>query len=117
MCKSKEPNIAKIVYDAYPHSDLLGIDPDLDCRDLPTLLAKVTTEEIGDGLFNFLVVEIVEGGESTLSGAVRVLVRAREDVDAVLRALHTARRLELRKRTCPACGRICDLSPEEPDHE
>lgn len=83
-------NIARIVYDAYPHSDLLPIDPDRDCRDLQSLLARVTGENIGDGLFTFMVVEIVEGGESTLAGAIRVLEQARVDVEAVLRALRDA---------------------------
>ena len=83
----KEVNIARIIYDAYPHADLLPIDPDQDCRNLQDLLARVTGENIGDGLFKFMVVEIVEGGESTLDGAIRVLERARTDVEAVLQAL------------------------------
>ena len=86
----KKINIAQILYAAYPSADLLPIDPDRDCRDLPTLLAKVTGENIGDGLFTFMVIEIVEGGESTVSGAVRVIARAQEDVEAVLKALQTA---------------------------
>ena len=86
----KEINIARIIYDAYPHADLLPIDPDQNCRNLQTLLSKVTGENIGDGLFKFMVIEIIEGGESTLDGAVRVLERAREDVEAVLQALRTA---------------------------
>ena len=86
----KEINNARIIYDAYPHADLLPIDPDQDCRNLQTLLSKVTGEKIGDGLFKFMVIEIVEGGESTLDGAIRVMKRAREDVEAVLRALRTA---------------------------
>ena len=48
---------------------------------------RVTGENIGDGLFKFMVVEIVEGGEGTLSGAIRVLEQARADVEAVLQAL------------------------------
>jgi len=88
MPKTKEQiNIARIVYDAYPHSDLLPIDPKQDCRTLQSLFAKVTGENIGDGLFTFMVVEIVEGGESTLAGAIRVLDRAKVDVEAVLQAL------------------------------
>jgi len=83
----KEINIARIIYDAYPHADLLPIDPEHDCRNLQTLLSKVNSENIGDGLFRFIVVEIVEGGESTLDGAIRVMERAREDVEAVLQAL------------------------------
>ena len=88
MAKTKEQtNIARIIYDAYPHADLLPIDPEQDCRTLQTLLTRVTGENIGDSLFKFMVVEIVEGGESTLAGAIRVLDRAREDVEAVLQAL------------------------------
>ena len=88
MTKTEEEiNIARIIYDAYPHSDLLPIDPDQDCRTLRSLLDRVTGENIGDGLFKFMVVEIVEGGEDTLTGAIRVLEQARADVDAVLQAL------------------------------
>jgi len=86
----KEINIARLIYDAYPHSDLLTIEPDKDCCDLRTLLEKVTSENIGDSLFRFIVVEIVEGGESTLKGAIRVMERAAEDVKAVLQALKEA---------------------------
>ena len=88
MTKTKEKiNVARIIYDAYPHADLLPIDPGQDCCNLQTLLSKVTSENIGDGLFKFMVVEIVEGGESNLAGAIQVLERAREDVEAVLQAL------------------------------
>ena len=80
-------NIARVIYDAYPHADLLSIDPERDCRDLQTLLAKVTSENIGDSLFKFTVIEIVEGGESTLDGAIRVMERSKEDVESVLQAL------------------------------
>lgn len=91
MTKTKKQiNIARIIYDAYPHSDLLPIDPGQDCRDLQTLFAKVTSENIGDSLFRFIVVEIVEGGEGTVEGAIRVMERAREDVETVLQALQTA---------------------------
>jgi hypothetical protein len=88
MTKTREEiNIARILYDAYPHSDLLPIDPEQDCHTLQTLLARVTGENIGDSLFRFMVVEIVEGGDSTLSGAIRVLEQAKADVEAVLQAL------------------------------
>ena len=91
MPKTKEQiNIARLVYDAYPHSDLLPVDPEQDCRSLESLLAKVTRDNIGDGLFRFIIVEIVEGGESTLDGAIRVLEQARADVEAVLGALQNA---------------------------
>ena len=56
MTETKEEiNIARIVYEAYPHSDLLPIDPEQDCRTLRSLLARVTGENIGDGLFTFVV--------------------------------------------------------------
>ena len=91
MPQSKEQiNIARIVYDAYPHSDLLPIDAERDCGSLQDLVAKVTGENIGDGLFAFMVVEIVEGGEGTIDGAIRVLEQARADVEAVLQALRDA---------------------------
>ena len=84
---NEEINLARLVYDAYPHSDLLPIDPEQDCSSLQSLLAKVTTENIGDSLFQFLIVEMVEGGESTLAGAIKVLEQAREDVDTVITQL------------------------------
>jgi len=91
MAKTKEQtNIARIIYGAYPHVDLLPIDPEQDCRTLQTLLARVTGQDIGDSLFTFIVVEIVEGGESTLAGAIRVLDRAKVDMEAVLQALRDA---------------------------
>ncbi len=83
-------NIARIVYDAHPHADLLPIDPEQDCRTLQILLARVTGENIGDSLFRFMVVEIIEGGGSTLDGAIQVLERAKADVEAVLQALRDA---------------------------
>jgi len=91
MTKNKrEINIARVIYDAYPSADLLPVDPDQDCRSLQALLSKVTSENIGDNLFKFMVVEIVEGGESTLDGAIRVLERTRIDAETVLQALQAA---------------------------
>jgi len=91
MHKTKEEiNIARIVYDAYPHVDLLPIDPEQDCRTLQTLLARVTGENIGDSLFKFMVVEIIEGGDSTLDGAIQVLKQAKADIEAVLQSLREA---------------------------
>lgn len=89
--QKEQSNIARMVYDAYPHADLLPIEPERDCRSLQSLLARVTHENIGDGLFTFMVVEMVESGESTLDGAIHVLEQARADVDAVLKALRDAK--------------------------
>ena len=91
MPKNNLLNLGRLFYEAYPDSDLLPIDPQRDCRSLDDLLERVTTQDIGDTLFKFLVTEIVEGGEGTLEGAIRVLKRARQDADAVLRALFRAR--------------------------
>jgi hypothetical protein len=38
---------------------------------------------------------MVEGGESTLAGAIRVLERAKADVDAVLQALRNTKHLNV----------------------
>ena len=92
---NEEINLARIVYDAYPHSDLLPIDPEQDCCSLESLKAKVSTENIGDSLFQFLIIEMVEGGESNLEGAIRVLERAEADVDAVLQALRNTKSLDV----------------------
>ena len=83
-------NIARLIYDAYPHADLLPIDPEQGCCSLQSLLAKVTAEDIGDSLFKFMVVEVVEGGDSNLDGAIRVMEQAKADVEAVLQALLNA---------------------------
>ena len=91
MIKTQRPNLARTVYDAYPHSDLLPLDPDVDCRDLRTLMDRLRGGGVGDGLFQFLVAEIVEGGEGTPEGAIRVVRRARDDVEAVLAGLLRAR--------------------------
>jgi hypothetical protein len=97
MIKIQRPNLARIVYDAYPHSDLLPIDPEADCRDLRTLMHRVWDDDVGDSLFRFLVIEVVEGGESTLGGAIRVVRRARDDVEVVLQALIQARNTPMKK--------------------
>ena len=91
MPKTNGSNIARIVYDSYPHSDVLPIDPNTDCRDLRTLMHRGRSDDIGDSLFRFLLVEIVEGGEGTLDGAIRVVRRAKDDVQAVLQGLIRAR--------------------------
>jgi len=92
MAKHNYPvkNLARLIYGAYPHADLLPIDLDRDCRDLAALLERVTTYPIGDDLFRFMVVEIVEGGKGTLDGAIRVMECAKQDVTAVLQALRRA---------------------------
>ena len=101
MIKTQRPNLARVVYEAYPHSDLLPLDPDADCHDLRTLMHRVWGDGTGDGLFRFLVIEMVEGGEGTLSGAIRVVRRARDDVEAVLQALILARNAPIENEGAP----------------
>ena len=110
MTNKNQINIAHIIYDAYPHSDLLPIDPEKDCRSLQSLLTKVTTENIGDGLFRFLVIEIIEGGQSSLDGAIRVVERAKADVDAVLQALRIVKYQYTRTWECFDCGLVVECS-------
>jgi hypothetical protein len=87
MSPSRTPNLAKILYRSYPESDLLPLDPKQDCRNLQALHRKAMANDLGDTLFQFLVLEIVEGGGRTLAGAIRVVSRARDDVEAVLAGL------------------------------
>ena len=74
-----------------------AIAPETDRHDLRTLMQRVWGDGIGDGLFRFLVIEMVEGGEGTLSGAIRVVRRARDDVEAVLQALILARNTPMKR--------------------
>ena len=83
-------NLALLIYDVYPHSDLLPVEPETDCKSMETLLAKVTYGDIWDDLFKFIVTEIVEGGEGTLEGAIQVIERGKEDMESVLQALYAA---------------------------
>lgn len=82
-------HLARLIYDAYPDADLLPLDPVRDCLSLAVLAAKVRRSHIGDGLFTFLVIEIQEGGQGTLDGAIRVTERAKADIESVLQALCT----------------------------
>ena len=79
-------NLAQILYDAYPHSDLLPIDPQSDLQDLKTFHRKVTSTNIGDGLFAFLVIELGEG-DGNLDEVIRLLRQAHHDIDVVLQAV------------------------------
>lgn len=113
MAISRKMNLARLLYQAYPHCDLLPIDPKIDCRDLNTLFRKVTTGEIGDSLFRFLVVEIREGGEGTRKGAMRVLLQARRDIEAVLQAFGHRPKEYARQWRCPQCSYQVNCSYEQ----
>jgi hypothetical protein len=80
------PNIARLIFDKYPHSDLLPIDPEFDCPDLATLRKRAKV--CGDPLFLFLVNEIMEGTEGVeekdLFNRVHdILRRAANDIEKV----------------------------------
>jgi len=80
-------HLARLIYEAYPDADLLPLDPVRDCLSLAVLAAKVQRSHIGDGLFTLLVIEIQEGGEGTLDGAIRVMQQIKKDVESVLQVL------------------------------
>lgn len=65
--------LARVIYEAYPESELLAIDPE-DLKDLDTLYAA--SEDIGDSLFRMVVGEAREGA-------------CDEDADRVVRLLNT----------------------------
>ena len=59
-------NLAQVIYDSFPNSEDLDIEPD-DLQDLKTLYHKVVSKPsrlVGDGLFCFLVIEAYEGGSN-----------------------------------------------------
>ena len=104
-------NLAQILYNAYPHSDLLPIDPQSDLENLATLRKKVASTNIGDGLFTFLVIELDEGG-GTIDEVIRLLRQARNDVDAVLQVMLVEKR-SLRLWQCPKCHQNAEVSYED----
>ena len=104
-------NLAQILYDAYPHSDLLPIDSQNDLKDLKTLHRKVTSTNIGDGLFAFLVIELDEG-DGHLDDAIRLLRRAHDDVEAVLQAVIVEKQSH-RLWHCQRCRETIEVSYDD----
>lgn len=104
-------NLAQILYDAYPHSDLLPIDPSVDLTDIKTLTQKVASTNIGDGLFAFVVIELDESG-GHLDEAIRLLQRASHDVDAVLQAVMTEKQSH-RLWQCSQCHQSFEVSYDD----
>ena len=60
MFATQEPNWARIIYDAYPGSDLLLLNPEQDLASLEQLYRLCLDEQLGDTLFRFIVIEIHE---------------------------------------------------------
>ena len=82
------PGLAKLIYDAYPGADLLGIDPPTSS----TTMADFCRDDVypradncGDGLFSFLVSELGETGLS-LDDCVNRLHTIASDIAAITRA-------------------------------
>ena len=84
-----EQNLARLIFDAWPDNDLLanGIT-DADLESLEALYSRVRQPDYdGDALFRFVVVEAWEGGEGNPDMILRVLERARNEIESVLDAL------------------------------
>lgn len=81
-------NLAKVIYNAYPDSDLLPIDSTKHLKSLDVLRDHVNTYDIGDNLFKFIVNEIHETLDH--DGMVSVLAalhRASNDLSLVIEAV------------------------------
>lgn len=85
----KDAELAKIIYEAYPGSDLLPLDPDKDCRSMRALYDAVNVKNFGDGLFKFVVTELYEtslgedGCGIDIKETKRVLEVALKDIESV----------------------------------
>ena len=104
-------NLAQILYDAYPHSDLLPIDPQSDLKDIKTLHRKVASTNIGDGLFAFLAIELDEGSGNA-DEAIRLLQQASHDVEEVLQAVITEKQSH-RLWQCRRCRQSSEVSYDD----
>ena len=54
-------NLARILYESFPHADLMNLDPSTDLNELATL--NEAAKDCGDPLFRFIVNEATEGAE------------------------------------------------------
>lgn len=91
MFETQEPNWARLIYDAYPGSDLLPLNPEQDLASLEHLYQLCLDDQFGDTLFRFIVIEIYEAamahGELDLELAVGVMETAKEQIQAISDAL------------------------------
>jgi hypothetical protein len=83
-------NIAKTIYESYPDSDLLEIDPETDLEDLDTLYAKIGPG-FGDALFEHIVSEAKEGAEGDVDLTIHLLERSVRDLQSVIAGLENQR--------------------------
>jgi hypothetical protein len=88
--------IAKIIYESYPESDLLPLDPETDLVSLERLYGVCRQPDFGDSLLRFVVAEAVEGSAVRIADCEEfydttllreLLDRGRQDLDRVQDAL------------------------------
>jgi hypothetical protein len=85
---TNNPLTPKEIYDSYPASDLLAIDPPEigeTFQDYINRQGKKQIRECGDTLFAFLIFELVDAGNR--EEAVHMLDRALDDILRVRRAI------------------------------
>jgi hypothetical protein len=85
MCEPQQQILARWVYDGYPHSDLLPLEPPPEGETLAAWYDRCEAEIEGchDGMFSFLVRELIEGGEGLVEEAGRLLDTVVNDVENV----------------------------------
>ena len=80
--------VPKAIYDSYPGSDLLAVDPpnnDETFHDYINRVGKQSIRECGDTLFAFIIFELADADD--LESAVHMLDRALDDILTVRRAI------------------------------
>ena len=99
-------DVPRLIYDTYPDSDMLDVDPDEDLMSAASAYAYATAGRPQDGLFRFLLIEVIEGVEgiddlSQFHTAVQnLLQRASFDVMAVMRGFTRRRKEDERDGHC-----------------
>lgn len=92
--------LAKAIYDGYPSSDLLPIYPPTERTDLTDFAVKIDGG-CGDGLFEFIVRELIDGADDdgiTRESCVRLLERMQADIQGVLDAVIAHQTTSARKK-------------------
>jgi len=100
-------NLARLIYDSYPDGDLLPIKPEVDCRDMDTLLMLARAGELHDGLLAFIVTAlddaVMKHNETPdLLAGVAELDSAIKQMRAVRDALQ--KEALKNSKLCPKCG-------------
>ncbi|MAG26138.1 hypothetical protein CMI47_11300 [Candidatus Pacearchaeota archaeon] len=86
--------MAKLLYESYPHNDLLDLDPATSLKDMDTLLEDAKLS--GDTLFLFLVREThdlkEEDGSYTEASFEHLIYKAIDELHEVLDAMRCGRK-------------------------